>query len=79
MGAMPIGKTSSEVKNRWNAKTYKRYQISLRKDEDSEIIEFVESVKDRIRPSEIFRIGAEQLKKRDGNKEITAPGKGNGQ
>jgi len=63
MGAMPIGKTSSEVKNRWNAKTYKRYQISLRKDEDSEIIEFVESVKDRIRPSEIFRIGAEQLKK----------------
>ena len=56
-------KTSSEVKNRWDAKTYKRYQISLRKDEDAEIIEFVESVKDCILPSEIFRIGAEQIKK----------------
>ena len=65
-GAMSIaksGKTSTEVKNRWNAKTYKRYQISLRKDEDSEIIEYVDSIKDRIGPSEIFRIGAEQLKK----------------
>ena len=56
-------KTSSEVKNGWDAKTYKRYQISLRKDEDAEIIEFVESVKDCILPSEIFRIGAEQIKK----------------
>lgn len=58
-----MAKTSSEVKNRWNAKTYKRYQISLRKDEDSDLIEFVESIKDKIGPSEIFRAGVESIKK----------------
>lgn len=55
--------TSSEVKNRWNAKTYKRYQVSLRKDDDANLIAFVESVKDTIGVTEIFRLGADQLKK----------------
>ena len=55
--------TSAEVKNRWNSKTYKRYQVSLRKDEDAELIEFVESVKGKIGVTDIFRIGASQLKK----------------
>ena len=55
--------TSSEVKNRWTAKTYKRYQVSLRKDDDANLIAFVESVKDTIGVTDIFRLGADQLKK----------------
>ena len=55
--------TSSEVKNRWNAKTYKRYQVSLRKDDDANLIAFVESFKDTIGVTDIFRLGADQLKK----------------
>ena len=35
-------KTSTEVKNRWNAKTYKRYTLSLRHDDDGVIIEYLE-------------------------------------
>lgn len=53
------GKTSTEAKNRWNAKTYKRYQVSLRKDEDAPLIDAVESMRDRLGPTEIFRIGIE--------------------
>ena len=55
--------TSTEVKNRWNAKTYKRYQISLRKDDDADLITFVESIKDTVGVTDIFRRGAEQVKK----------------
>ena len=51
--------TSTEVKNRWNAKTYKRYQVSLRKDEDAELIRAVEKLKERIGPTDIFRLGIE--------------------
>lgn len=54
--------TSTEVKNRWNAKTYKRYQISLRKDDDADLIDLVEGIKDRIGVTEIFRAGAEKIK-----------------
>ena len=55
--------TSSEVKNRWNAKTYKRYTVLLRKDEDADVIDFTEWYKethDSI--TDIFRAGAEKLK-----------------
>lgn len=55
--------TSSEVKNRWNAKTYKRYQVSLRKDDDADLIAFVDAIKDTVGVTEIFRLGADQLKK----------------
>ena len=34
-------KTSTEVKNRWNAKAYKRYTISLRNGEDDDIVEYI--------------------------------------
>ena len=51
--------TSTEVKNRWNAKTYKRYQVSLRKDEDAELIRAVEKLKERIGPTDFFRLGIE--------------------
>ena len=61
---MKIGKTSSEIKNRWNAKTYKRYTVSLRKDEDANLIKFVEQEKQKDEKiiSRIFRAGAEKLK-----------------
>lgn len=55
--------TRTEVKNRWNAKTYKRYQVSLRKEEDADLIQYVESLKGRIGTSDIFRIGIETIKK----------------
>ena len=55
--------TSTEVKNRWNAKTYKRYQVSLRKEEDADLIQYVESINGRIGTRDIFRIGIETIKK----------------
>ena len=60
-----IGKTSSEVKNRWNRENYKRYTISLRKSEDKDLIEFVESHKDSIGITDIFRAGVEVIKKNE--------------
>lgn len=37
-----MGKTSSEVKQRWNAKTYKRYSLLIRKDEDKAYIDYID-------------------------------------
>jgi hypothetical protein len=54
--------TSTEVKNRWNAKTYKRYTVNLRQDEDAELIEYVEANKDRINVTDFFRAGVEKIK-----------------
>lgn len=56
-------KTSTEVKNRWKAKTYKAYQVNLRKEEDAELIAYIESIKDRIGTTDIFRRGVEAIKK----------------
>lgn len=56
--------TSNEVKQRWKAKTYKAYQVNLRKDEDADLIAFAESIKKRIGTSDIFRIGLETIKKK---------------
>ena len=56
--------TSTEVKQRWIDKTYKQYRISLRKENDSELIEFVAKAKEKdIGVSDIFRAGIEALKK----------------
>lgn len=38
-------KTSTKVKNRWNAKTYNRYVALLRKEDDRELIDFIEKHK----------------------------------
>ena len=59
---MSIGKTSSEVKNRWESKTYKKYLVRLRADEDRELIEFIEQNKDTYGTTEIFRAGLEKVK-----------------
>ena len=37
--------TSTEVKKRYNDKTYERYAIALRKIEDADIIELIEAEK----------------------------------
>lgn len=57
--------TSNEVKQRWKNKTYKAYQVNLRKDEDADLIEFVEELRkgDKIGTTDIFRIGIETIKK----------------
>ena len=48
--------TSSAVKQRWNAKTYTRYTISLRKDEDADIIRLIEERKSKgISPTDTIR------------------------
>ena len=54
--------TSTEVKNRWNAKTYRRVTVNLRQEEDAEIIRFMEANRERIGATEIFRAGYEKLK-----------------
>ena len=54
--------TSTEVKERWKKKTYKRYQVSLRKEEDAELIDFIENNKDKIGTTELFRTALETLK-----------------
>ena len=54
--------TSTEVKNRWNAKTYRRVTVNLRQEEDAEIIRFMDDNLDKIGPTEIFRAGYEKLK-----------------
>ena len=56
-----MGKTSSEVKQGWNEKTYRRYGAYLRKDEDSSLIEWIEKNKDKYSVSDIFRAGVETL------------------
>lgn len=56
-----VSYTSSEVKNRWNAKTYKRFQVNFRVDTDKEIIDYIEAHKERFGTTEIFRAAMEAL------------------
>ena len=53
--AMAKTTTSTEVKRRWNEKTYRRYQAYFRYGEDHEIIDFLEDNKETIGTSQIFR------------------------
>ena len=53
--------TSSEVKARWNAKTYKAYHVYLRKEEDAALIDYVESQKQAKGTTEIFREALEKF------------------
>lgn len=54
--------TSTEVKARWNDKTYKRYQVYLRKDDDADLIAFVDQNKTVLGTTELFRAGLVKLK-----------------
>lgn len=54
--------TSSEVKNRWNAKTYKAYHVYLRKEEDARLIDYIEQKKQQVSgTTPIFREALEKL------------------
>ena len=54
--------TSSEVKSRWNKKTYNRYSISFRKDGDKEIIKYIEDEKEKGHsPTETIREALEKI------------------
>ena len=57
---MPTAKrkthTSNEVKKRYNDKTYQSYKINLRKDDDAELIQYIEEQKKNgVSPSETLR------------------------
>jgi hypothetical protein len=55
--------TSTEVKSRWEAKTYKKYLVRLRVDEDAELIKYIDDNKTPdYGTSAIFKAGLEKLK-----------------
>ncbi len=47
--------TSTQVKQRYKDKMYKRYQVYLKLDEDRSIIEWVDAHKDSLGTTNIFR------------------------
>ena len=50
-----MGRTSSEVKQRWMDKAYKKYMVQLRYDTDQDLIDFVEANKEKLGTTNIFR------------------------
>lgn len=50
-----MGKTSTEVKQRWESKVYRKYLVRLREDTDKQLIDYIESNKDRVGTTNIFR------------------------
>lgn len=57
-----MAQTRQELRNAWNKATYKAYQVNLRKDNDSKLIEKVESRKAKGQGvTEIFREALEKL------------------
>lgn len=53
--------TSTEVKQRYKDRVYRRYQVYLRFDEDYKIIEWVDSHKDTLGTTNIFRDALEMF------------------
>ena len=53
--------TSTEVKQRWNEKTYRRYQAFFRYDTDKDIIDWIEEHKEEYGTTNIFRDAVELL------------------
>lgn len=47
--------------NEWNRKTYKRYTVLLRYDDDRELIEFIENNRKQFTPTDIFRAGLQEF------------------
>ena len=61
-----VSYTSSEVKQRWENKTYKKFLVRFREDADKEIIDYIEANKERFGTTEIFRAAMEELIKNGG-------------
>lgn len=54
--------TSTEVKTRWKQKAYQQYNVNLRKDDDKELIEYVERKKaEGYNTTEVFREALENI------------------
>jgi len=53
--------TSSAVKRRYNAKTYRVFSASLRLDTDAELIEWIEKHRDSYSIADIMRAGLDAL------------------
>ena len=57
-----MGKTSTEVKQRWEAENYQRYMFRLRNDTDQDLIDYIEEKKDEgMGITEIIREALEQI------------------
>ena len=56
-----VSYTSSEVKQRWENKAYKKFLVRFREDTDKEIIDYIEANKERFGTTEIFRAAMEAL------------------
>lgn len=61
-----VSYTSSEVKQRWENKAYKKFLVRFREDTDKEIIDYIEANKERFGTTEIFRAAMEALIKNGG-------------
>lgn len=61
-----VSYTSSEVKQRWENKAYKKFLVRFREDTDKEIIAYIEANKERFGTTEIFRAAMEALIKNGG-------------
>lgn len=53
--------TSTEVKQRWENSAYQKYMIRLRKDDDADLIAFIEENKEAVGTTELFRRALELL------------------
>lgn len=58
-----MGRTSSEVKQRWENANYQKYIVRFRFDTDKEIIDYIESRKQLANTTEIFREALEEYMK----------------
>lgn len=60
-----MGKTSTEVKQRWESKAYAKYMVRFRLDTDKRLIDYLEKNKERIGTTNIFREALEQYIKNE--------------
>ena len=61
-----VSYTSTEVKQRWENKAYKKFLVRFREDADKEIIDYIEANKERFGTTEICRAAMEMLIKNGG-------------
>lgn len=54
-----MSRTSTVAKDRWNKKTYRQYIARLRKDDDKELIDFIEANKGKYSVTDYLRAGLE--------------------
>ena len=59
-----MGKTSTEVKQRWENKAYYKYLVRLRRDTDAHLIDYIDKNKERIGTTNIFRDALEEYIKK---------------